>query len=1077
MEWTAEKVKQLTEQTKQTQSSNNAGWTADKVNKVLKGEKIGAAKAAPSSTKQPYITGIGAYKLQPADLPIKEKPKAITFSPVSTAPIVYKRQNPISTLRGKIDEIGGKIGMGLLDLLGRTGNATVNTLKESGELKGIEYLNKNGNLYPVVKPKATPDYGGAFIRGITGHDRPEALEMFASKPQIEQAKKVSPVAAGVGEFAASGLADPLTYVGAGTFKPVLRKIAGKVPSVINKAEDALKTEREVQKILDNEQFANLIQGKAPINPNTQTINRPVQKQLDIALNNTTRNSLIDSVRETVGLNTPSNRMRALMGNKKTVIEPKDTVNEVVSSSNTTIPIRTNTSLPKNEPSIPEGLKERGFSKNVRTDAAMKDEIRNNFTKNPLTYEQLSNKMTLNKATERFNQGYEDALRDWSNSKATFSPDDIPLSRMLANEAINRGDTETARRILADSAEKLTQAGQYSQAAKILRESNDPGVFMDSLQRDVNKLNEQGRKQYGNKWNDVSLTDDELKTINGWKTANESSRENMMEEVYNRIVQKIPVSRMEKFDAWRRMAMLLNPKTHARNVFGNVIMQGLRKISDTIGAGLERAFQVPVGDRTKSIGWSFDKNLKDTVEKAWQEGKKELTQESRYDIESLSLLNRDKRIFKNKTLESINQFSKLALNAGDVPFLRRAYKDALGGYMKANRLVGVTDAAKEYAKRRAFEATYKQANLLSNTLAKWKQQRGVGKLVEAAVPFSKTPTNILKNSWEYSPGGLIQALYQKTTGKTPVVVIESLAKGLTGTSIAGLGFLLADMGWARGATSKSKNVEGTLQQLGEQPNSIITPLGSYTFDWAQPFAVPFAMGITLQEQLSQKDNIDMDSVVDSIASGSDTIFNMSMLQNIRQLIGGGFGSVTEQIAGLPVSYVEQAYPTVFGQTARTIDPIRRNTYDTNRLKQFTNELKAKTPGLSMTLEPKLDVFGREQKQGNALQQFISPGYWSAKTNDKATQEIARLYKSVKDTSILPKVAPTTISSKGKEAKLTPKQVTEFQRIMGDKNHSDISRLVSSPAYRNASEENKAKQLSKIVKHNYDDTKEKYLPSLK
>ena len=37
--------------------------------------------------------------------------------------------------------------------------------------------------------------------------------------------------------------------------------------------------------------------------------------------------------------------------------------------------------------------------------------------------------------------------------------------------------------------------------------------------------------------------------------------------------------------------------------------------------------------------------------------------------------------------------------------------------------------------------------------------------------------------------------------------------------------------------------------------------------------------------------------------------------------------------IPVSYIEQALPTVFGQVARTVDPVRRSTYDTDDTGKF------------------------------------------------------------------------------------------------------------------------------------------------
>lgn len=718
--------------------------------------------------------------------------------------------------------------------------------------------------------------------------------------------------------------------------------------------------------------------------------------------------------------------------------------------------------------------ERGFSKNIRTDSYINEDLRKSFDESPLDYEQLSNKATLGKAEEIFNKGFDEAITDWNRNLSNFRPEDVPLSKMLANQAVQNGNVELARQIISDTAEKLTRAGQFSQAARILRQG-DAGASAIFIQKQIDKLNKDGLKRYGKKWKDIVLTDDDIMILDSMKGKSDFEKDKILEDIFNRISKQIPVTNMEKFDAWRRMAMLFNPKTHARNVMGNVIMKGLRKSSDALGAIMEKAARVPVGKRTKSITWKGDKELINIVEQNWQANKKDLLQEGRWDIDNLKFLNREKPIFKTKWLETLNQFSKKALDLEDVVFFKDAYKDSLGQYMKANKLKQVTKSAQEYAKNKALESTFKKTNMLSDFISKAKRKGGVvGKLTEAAIPFSKTPSNIAISAIDYSPVGLLKLLYSK--GKEPAEIIETLSKGMTGTAIVGLGYLLSSLGWGRSEKNKSKNTEAILNQMGEQPYSVITPLGSYTFDWAQPFAVPLAMGMTIHEAIAKKDNVDAESIADAVATGGDTIFNLSMLKNIKDLLGGGFGSATEKIMGLPVSYVEQAFPTIFGQAARSIDPVRRSTYDPNPIKQFGREIAAKTPFLSKKLEPKLDVFGKEQKQNSILEQFFSPGYSKGKTDDPVTKEIVRLYKSTKETDILPKVAPYKFTKDGKEITLTPEQITEFQRKMGQYNYADISKEILKPNYKISTDENKRKLIRDKVSSNYDKVKDEILKKI-
>jgi hypothetical protein len=560
---------------------------------------------------------------------------------------------------------------------------------------------------------------------------------------------------------------------------------------------------------------------------------------------------------------------------------------------------------------------------------------------------------------------------------------------------------------------------------------------------------------------------------------EAAYETMMNQIGGRISQQLPSSGLEKFDAWRRTAMLLNPKTHIRNIGGNVTMAGLRKTADTIGAGLEKLFKVPEGERTKSVGWSLDKNLSSTVNAEWETAKKDLASNSRWGIEigNLKSFGRDKRIFQNGALNKVDTFGKNTLNWEDNLFSERAYKDALGGFMKANNLSEVTDGAREYAKRRADEATFKQMNSFASWIQQQKSKGGiVGKGIDAALPFVKTPANIVVNSLNYSPAGLVKALYSKASGKSAATVIEDLSKGLTGTGVAGLGYFLASVGWARSEKGNSKNAEGLLQASGDRPYSIHTPFGSYTFDWALPMAAPLAMGMALYQSLAKKDGIDFDAVNKAIATGGDTIFNMSMLQTVKSFFGGAGGSATEQIMGLPVSYLQQAMPTVLGQTARTIDDTKRSTYDTTGFGKFTRQLASKVPGLSFTLEPQLDIWGRKISNGGALQQFISPGYFSQNDNDPVTKEVKRIYQATNETDFLPKLTSGSFGDgKGNTVELTPKQLTQFQQEMGTKNYRDIMVLINSNGYKNAKDDVvRSKMIRTITDRNNEIEKKKFIP---
>jgi hypothetical protein len=732
--------------------------------------------------------------------------------------------------------------------------------------------------------------------------------------------------------------------------------------------------------------------------------------------------------------------------------------------------------PKTEPTAQQEFKvfdtvediakerERGFSKNVKSDLNMSDDIRKSFNDSPETYDVLSNKKTLAKAQAEFDKGYDVALANFEARKI-YSPEDVPLSRMLANEAAKRGDISTAKRVLSVMAEKLTDAGQLSNAARILRRS-DPSVVVDFLQRRVAKLNNEGKKLYGDKWKNLELTDAQTKEIYKLDIYDEAAFEKQLNKVHDEWAKDIPATAMEKFNSWRRMAMLLNPKTHLRNIIGNSIMVVARKTADTMGAGLERAF-VEKAARTKSFNWSKNKDLVDIVDADWQKNKELLAKGGRWDMDT-AIFGNEKKIFDNKVLEWVNKLSRETLNWEDIIFMKRAYKDALGQFMDSRGIRQVTGEAREYAQRRAYEATYRQANKFSEWATSVKKKGGIaGTIIEARIPFVKTPANIAVNAAQYSPLGLTKLLFAKNR-QNASDVIETISKGVTGTGLFSMGIVLAAMGWAKVNRSASGALESIRQDLAEQPFSIDTPKGSYTFDWAQPPSIPLAMGISVYESLAKKKTNPEEtgfgeSVMDAVIAGGDTFMGSTMLRSIKDIFGGKYGSFTEALISTPGEYVEQAVPSFVGQIARSIDPSKRETGG-NLLKS----IQSKTPFASKLLPAKVDVYGREQKQPGWFQQFFSPGTYKENSNDPVSVELVRLNNATGKTNFLPQPAPKQLSyqlqQKGESQRLPlkPEQQEAYSKQLGQAYKSKLDEFINSSEYKNLkTDKDKASKIDSVL----------------
>ena len=745
-------------------------------------------------------------------------------------------------------------------------------------------------------------------------------------------------------------------------------------------------------------------------------------------------------------------------------------------------------------SIPDDEIERGFSRNTRTDANNPDSLRDSFTENPLAYEQLANKETLGKAQIIFDLGHEPARSELNKLLDEMKPEAIPLAKLLSRQASEAGNMEAAREIIANTAEKLTQAGQFGQAARILREA-DPETFMLTMEKQLKSLNKEGSNVYGKKWKDIDLTPDELELVRNIKRGDQQSYEEVFEQIHKRIANDLPATVMEKVNAWRHISMLLNPKTQVRNVVGNGIMMGMRQGAKQISAALQNVI-LPAEKRTQV--WKVGQEYKEIAATYFEANKKDLLSGANKYNEGIKLNMPGKRVFKNDALESSRQFTYNLLEKGDTPFYKRAYINRLASFAQARGIKNLADLPQEAfdtAKLEAEQATYKDASELASYLNRVKHpgananlgQKSVAVIAEAALPFTKTPINIVKRGIQYSPAGIINGI-SKWGKESAAAGIDEMAKGLTGTGVLGLGYLLAQKEILTGKPAEDADLKNYNASSGNAPFSI---LGKYTYDWAMPFAVPLSIGVELYnavkdtkdeaklkhvvsggntDKLAEIAQLSSDIIYNSLAAAGDTTFNMSLMKSIKNLFSNPKG-FTAGLAQLPQNYISQFIPTILGQTAGMIDPTVRKSYEKGNIPaSILANIETKTPGLSFLAEPKQTPFGEDMKRvqnplGRLAAQYVSPGNISVDQNidPQINEEINRLGK-LGFKNHIPTVVPNYIekTSKYPKLELTADETTQYQKRTGELTLSGMKELIDSNEYKFKEDEEQAEMLAKVIK---------------
>ena len=594
-----------------------------------------------------------------------------------------------------------------------------------------------------------------------------------------------------------------------------------------------------------------------------------------------------------------------------------------------------------------------------------------------------------------NGGWAKSLENWTQAmnKGEVSKENTAMGWALYNNAANSQDTETALFILNKMVQHQRSAAQALQATRILKKLS-PETQLYQVQRSIASLQEELNERYGEKGAPELVIDKDLAEAY-LKAKEQEERDAILRDIYRDIGRQMPSRYTDKWNAWRYLAMLGNPRTHVRNIVGNLGFAPVVATKNLTATAIESVVSRVSGgklNRTKAIigagkqdramlraAWSdYDK-----VQEAALSGGKysDLGNANKY-------IEEGRQIFRFKPLDAARKGNSKALDVEDVWFSKPHYAFALASYCKAHNISESEIAkggkalhkARAYAVLEAQKATYRDTNALSQTISSFGRgtnagknpvKKGVSLLMEGILPFRKTPANILARSIEYSPIGLMngikQAVYDVQKGtKTGAEAIDSISAGLTGTGLMALGIYLAAQGLIRGHGSGDEDENEFEELQGHQAYALELPDGtSVTLDWLAPEALPLFIGVNLYEQTGgEAENATMLSAVGTV---SEPLLEMSCLQSLNDVFDAVGYATNDGLSGLPsalassaTSYLTQGLPTLLGQIERTGEDKRYTTYTSKnafltRDMQYTvGRASARIPGWDYQQIPYIDA---------------------------------------------------------------------------------------------------------------------------
>jgi hypothetical protein len=331
--------------------------------------------------------------------------------------------------------------------------------------------------------------------------------------------------------------------------------------------------------------------------------------------------------------------------------------------------------------------------------------------------------------------------------------------------------------------------------------------------------------------------------------------------------------------------------------------------------------------------------------------------------------------------------------------------------------------------------------------------------------------------------------------------DTIGRSFTGAGIIALGYNYAKNGHVEvtGKRPTDAKEQKLWEAQGKRNYSIKIGDKWFSYDWAQPVAIPLAVGVDIYNSIQRtdakiekaiadlekesaksnpvkqaeikkeidalKDGAFAKAVEEGLLSGTQTLFDQSFVQGLTRLFGGK--SIPKNIYESVLGTATQFVPALGSQASQSADQYKRRV-DYGGVSGVMNQIKSKTP-LRQTLPIKLDMTGEKMKESTGkmspqkfAEAFISPSIVSRDTNTPVLKEIERLAKVTNNKNVIPYKVPADADTPDKEAK--------FTKYFGPLVNKELAKLIQLPQYKLASNVEKAKMFTLVIGYVYEAAKQ-------
>jgi len=306
---------------------------------------------------------------------------------------------------------------------------------------------------------------------------------------------------------------------------------------------------------------------------------------------------------------------------------------------------------------------------------------------------------------------------------------------------------------------------------------------------------------------------------------------------------------------------------------------------------------------------------------------------------------------------------------------------------ANPSAEVRQAAKDYGALIAFQSN------ISGMASGAKQANALVRL--AVVPFVTAPANLLKWGTDRAPVyGQLADVFRGEFAAGGARAQYAQARMATGAVMASVAAGLAVSGVLVGGFPGHNDAKKISQAADCLPNTVCIPTGdgkniSFSFTRWDPFGLYLGVAADINQMLPYLDEVSAHTVAGMFVTAlSDQVFSRSYVQNLGEFtnaIEEARKKNYEPLRKFMVQLSGEGVPVAAATLERGISPAM------SEVRDYVDQLKARTPIWSKTVEPKLNFFADPAyvpHTGLETFDILNPFYGARSAPDEQKRRIAQ-----------------------------------------------------------------------------------------